>query len=327
MSRETCMFIGDVHLTDKVPGSVMLEQDEWIAVQLKRLRLLVDRANELGIPVLVAGDLFDTPKVLSPYFFSSIVNVLMGVRTPWCVIPGQHDLPYHSMERFQDCWLHSLGNVLKKIESVTFFEVLDGTAPICLDHDDIVVFPYPWGVRPVDGDYDNSYYMASEDYTTIALSHRGVWKDKAPYPGASEADSLGPLKKEYSKFDVAVFGDFHHHWVHEERNISVVNCGCQFPRTKAEAKYPNPKICYLLGDGSIWIEDLGAPEYEIISNTETVGDDAFQVFVHNLQDDGGDDIAISFEDNIKKYINEEGTSKPVSDMVLSTMRECKENSK
>lgn len=325
MSKEICMFVGDIHLTDKVPGSVMLEQEEWIAIQLKRLNTIVNRANMLGIPVLVAGDLFDTPKTITPYFFSSIVNVLMGIRTPWCVIPGQHDLPYHSMERFQDCWLYSLGNVLKKIEHVTFFEVLDGTAPICLDHDNIVVFPFPWGMAPATAEYDKSYYEASEDYTTIALSHRGVWKDKLPYPGASEENSLRALKKEFSEFDVAVFGDFHHHWTHEDRSISIVNCGCQLPRTKTEAKYPNPKLCYLLGDGRIVAEDLGTPEYQIVSNIETVGDDTFQVFVNNLESSGDSERVISFEDNIKRQMEIEGTEKDVQSIVLNTMRQCKEN--
>src|SRR3972149_9530571 len=97
MKKEKTLAIltADIHLRDTQP--VCREDDYWEA-QKKKIEFILDMADELSCPIFVAGDFFDKAKS-SPYLEQWIISEIRSHGSPKIyVIPGQHDLPNHSIE-------------------------------------------------------------------------------------------------------------------------------------------------------------------------------------------------------------------------------------
>jgi DNA repair exonuclease SbcCD nuclease subunit len=88
--------IGDVHLCEKPP--VCRKDNDFMATQLDKLRQIVTVAKEKDAILVIAGDLYDKWDI-GFELIHNVNEILKGVSV-W-LVAGNHDLPYHSMDKFR----------------------------------------------------------------------------------------------------------------------------------------------------------------------------------------------------------------------------------
>lgn len=90
MNKVIAILCSDLHLRDTSPVS---RNDDYIEAQKKKLLFIKDLQKDNKCPVLCAGDVFDKWKS-SPFLESFAIKYLPELFT---TVPGNHDLPYHSI--------------------------------------------------------------------------------------------------------------------------------------------------------------------------------------------------------------------------------------
>jgi len=220
-------------------------------------------------------------------------------------IPGQHDLPNHSLEdiRRSAYWTLVEANKLMNIP-------LGG-----IEINDMLVYAHPWGV-PIevpDGD--------ERDMMNVALSHRYAWKRGKGYPGAS-MDSLAGNIPNLDNYDVAVFGDNHQSFDCKRSPTSkctLVNPGCLIPRKSDERRY-HPSIYLLRDDKSVqafelgtledkWVDEAGCEEAAALMGMES--------FLDELR--GLDADSLDFSDAVDKYCEANNVNDETRAMIRESM--------
>lgn len=184
----------DWHLDETKPAC-RLEGEDWLATQARKL-LWIEHFSELhgNCPIVVAGDICHYWR-LSPGFLSFLIEHMPP--DVYC-IPGQHDLPYHSMGSYSQSALHLLevAGALKVIHKPTRIE--KGGA---------VVHPLSLGEAP-----GRMHRPVNEEDFNVLIGHVLMWKDKCP-PWAMFNNSAVKIWPEVSKeFGLVLTGDNHEQW-------------------------------------------------------------------------------------------------------------------
>lgn len=99
----------------------------------------VTKAEELNVPLVIAGDLNDTKAIIRAECLNAILVTLSGCKVPVYVIVGNHDLINEKSKE------HSL-NFLKTLENVTVVDELIYSQPI-----DAYLIPYQTNVEDLKG--------------------------------------------------------------------------------------------------------------------------------------------------------------------------------
>ncbi len=228
-AKVVALLVSDIHLSLEPPIARSVEPD-WLEAQGRQLDELRALAGGYKVPVICAGDLFHHWK--SP---PELINFALD-RLPdgMFAIPGQHDLPHHSLSD-----MHKSG-----------FGVLNSTGKIkYLDHvaqiGNIVIHPYPWGKIPKEG---AAKTFQDPKLISIAVIHAYCWMTGYGFPGAPDKSKV---KKFHLKgFDVALFGDNHIPFLTRTQGCVVLNHGC-FIRRRSDERDIGPQIGLLYSDGSV----------------------------------------------------------------------------
>ena len=189
-------------------------------------------------PLLIAGDVFDDPAE-SVAIVNKILSLLIDVRTPIYAIPGQHDLPFHSLDNIGKSPYRTL-NFLP-----AFTDLFEKTDPLS----DIHLFGFPWkdsygaeGAGPeLAKEVEDRYPLAlrRKSKPSIAVVHAYCHNDDRTHPGATPQNHYAAYRELFEGFDFVVFGDNHTPFVVEEKSTSkyptIVNCGGVFNRNRSEA--------------------------------------------------------------------------------------------
>jgi DNA repair exonuclease SbcCD nuclease subunit len=105
--------IGDVHLCEKPP--VCRKDNDFMATQLDKLRQIGTVAKEKDAILVIAGDLYDKWDI-GFELIHNVNEILKGVSV-W-LVAGNHDLPYHSMDKYKSSPLVlTKGCLLKDLDS------------------------------------------------------------------------------------------------------------------------------------------------------------------------------------------------------------------
>lgn len=107
------LLVGDVHLSDRSPSS---RRDSYTDEILAKLSWCVEYANDLGLPIVQAGDLLHikTPWRTSYGLIQRTHDVLKHVDHGVWIVPGNHDLSNDRLESLDSQPLGALcrmGNV------------------------------------------------------------------------------------------------------------------------------------------------------------------------------------------------------------------------
>jgi DNA repair exonuclease SbcCD nuclease subunit len=210
--------------------------DDWEALQESIVGYVVAVARKCLAPLVIVGDVFDTPTVphrIVSMFLKHVDDVDDGV----FVLPGQHDLPYHQ-------W--------KNVDASAFGNLWTLTAS-------------PWqhatGIRDVGALGSRELWgdPPLTDTAEILFLHTLVFPTAKDLPPNVEARTAAELLADYPKARWIFTGDYHRAFHYEKAGRHVVNPGC-ITRQAADFKDYVPQA---------WIVDTDAGTVEAVQLPDT----------------------------------------------------------
>jgi hypothetical protein len=308
-NKPDAILSSDWHLRLDTP---LCRTDDYLEAQMRKIKFIKSLSDDHGgIPVIMAGDLFNKwwigPAKESKEFIADLIKEL-----PWIImVPGQHDLPYHNLELLPKSGLAILeaaGIVDILINQLSILgqqptHRLPGKIPI-----DITGFPY--GVKYCD------LKTRAKGIRTICVMHHLVMADKEKaWPGAEE-ERASKLLKKLKGYDVILTGDNPKQFVLEKDKRLLVNPGSMM-RMKSDQEDHIPAV-YLWWAESNTIEARPLPMEEgVISQehieTEEKREERISAFVTRLSDDV--EVGLSFRENLEVHMKKNKTKKSPKELV------------
>jgi len=204
-------------------------KDQYFETQIKKIEWIVKKANELDAHLLIAGDIFDSPKAgyaVTNRVSRELQKMVYSVITCF----GNHDTTFHS----QDLSNTPYGNlIVSKVieEDRTFFNEMTSIKSLGWEGE----IPTPW-----KGD------------TNILLGHVSVFEKEVPF-WCENGITAKQIKKLYPGFDYYVFGDIHIPFVSK----NIINPGSLTRSTTAQVDF-KPRV-YLLDTEKGSSEEIEIP--------------------------------------------------------------------
>lgn len=261
--------------------------DDWHETQVRKLEWLVELINSYKVPMLVAGDLLDSG-TNTQYLENLVISILKKAEYPIITIPGNHDLPYHSMKQLNKStyWvLHQAG----VIQDASTIEGITGV----------------------------SYGEVIPEGNGILMCHRLVFPSKPP-EYLQNAISSKELLELYD-YDIILSGDNHQAFYTKHDGKTLINGGGLF-RQDADKKFINPKV-YLFDFGKVSeidvpinIEDV-QQEYLLDEHERNTRINAFVEKVKVAHD-----IGLSFKDNMESTMNTMVVNSEVKELIFRGMK-------
>lgn len=266
-----------------------------MAWQLKQLKQI---AKMYHAPVICAGDIFDHWNSCPELINFAIQHLPKGMYA----IPGQHDLPNHSLKDIQRTAYWSLveAGIIKHISP-------DFGLPI---NPKLCLWGFPWGceIKPLG--------PSNGERVHLAVCHAYIWKGEHCYRGAPKEQQIQSYRDRLQGYTAAVFGDNHKGWI--SKNGKILNCG-GFQRRKIDEKDYRPHVGLLLKDGTICRIPLNVEDDKFIELEETliatqieIGD--FLSELMQLADNG-----LNFHDAVMRMLESKSLSRPVADLLRESI--------
>ena len=302
--RALGVFCSDLHLSSTTPGC---RGDDWMAAQSNMLECITKTAKKMKCPVFVSGDIFHKSKE-DPAAVSLAIRWMKKAK--WYGIPGQHDLPGHSLLRIEESSFWNLveAGVLEYIEGVCEF-------------DDFYAIGHPYGTEPVNAEE----MIGQKDKKVIGLAHQLVYENK-PFPDAPESGNVKTVTKKYKGYHVLAFGDNHIGFTASVRkgrgSVVVINSGVACRRTRAEIEY-KPRCYVLFDDMTVKPKFLPFKDDVILDDERKVHDnDRLHVFVETLMRQT--EVSLSFVHNLKLFLEQADVKPEVEALLWAIMEQVNE---
>ena len=221
------IFTADWHVR---PDTPMCRKDDFIETMKDKILFVFKLAQVHNCPIVIAGDLGhrpgdrNWPNWLLEWFINHIVCGII----PIFAIPGQHDLPNHSLDRISESGF----GVLCAADALTFLDDIH--------HKGTHLFGFPWKEK-MDGFVPEEKLRYEK--RRIAVTHQMII-DKPLWPG-QEAPQWKSVLKKHKHFDVIVSGDNHQPFVGKLGNRILVNPG-SLMRTTAIQTTHRPRVLSLV---------------------------------------------------------------------------------
>ena len=274
----------DWHVRDDRPRCRV---DDWHTTQSRKLEWIVKTINAYKVPMLVAGDILDSGSN-SQYLENLIISILKNAKYPIITIPGNHDLPYHSMKQLHKStyWVLHQAGVIKDASTV---EGITGVG---------------YGETIPEGE-------------GILMCHRLVFPSKPP-EYLDTAISSKELLELYD-YDIIISGDNHQAFYTKHDGKVLINGGGLF-RQNADKKFINPKV-FLYDSGNV--EEIDVPiniedvQQEYLLD-EKDRENRITAFVEKVK--VAHDMGLSFKDNMEFTLNTTEVDNDVKEIILRGMK-------
>ena len=219
MRQADAILCADIHLREDTPEA--WDDTYWEAQEetIGAIRILQEEHN---CHVLAAGDIFHRPR--PPIYLVSWAMRILPMN--FIAIPGQHDLPEHSMDLYTRSGLYAL-------EVSQTAEVLEGGKQALSAPCDVDVYGYEYGQELIGKRRPSSNRR-------IAMCHVMAWTKKVPYPGCKDDPAEKLLERMYG-FDLVLTGDNHQPFVIKKDGRLLVNPGSTMQSTAAQMKH-RPRV-------------------------------------------------------------------------------------
>jgi DNA repair exonuclease SbcCD nuclease subunit len=261
--------IGDVHLCEKPP--VCRKDTDFMATQLDKLRQIVTVAKEKDAILVIAGDLYDKWDIGFELIHN--VNEILGELDVWFVA-GNHDLPYHSMDKYKSSPLVlTKGCLLKDLDSRA----------------EIAAYSYGEVIKPAS--------------RKLLVQHRMVYLTDPVHGYDANTYDVKWLfnQPEYKDVNVVITGDNHkafEYW-RDDRHVWI-NTG-SIVRTSVTERDYEPS-CWFIDTDNITVERI-----KLKVNTEAV--DRTEMYIKQTKDTFVSEFAaqlkqqVSFQLDFKKSVD------------------------
>lgn len=302
------ILCSDIHLSAKPPIARAGEPD-WFKAMARPLRELRELGAKHEAPILCAGDIFH--KWNSP---PELISFAIEHLPKMYAIPGQHDLPLHSLEdiRKSAYWTVVKAGVVKNLPMGTDGTLVNTPA----GHGLIRAFAFPWGV-------DIHPLRVRREEVNIALIHRYVWSDSLnSYPGAPAEQRLRTYRPTLRGYDIAAFGDNHKPFMGYCGECRVVNHGGLMRRNSDEIEH-RPAVYLVMSDMSVFKHYLDCskdvidegPSIELLEAEEFKA----EAFIKELTEMDG--ASVDYPDAVKHYLKTRQVSKGATQLILQSIEQ------
>ena len=208
------VLCADLHLSSTPPIWRSNEPDWWAAMA-RPLSQVKQLATYFNCPILCAGDIFDRWKA-SPEIINFAIRMLPTHYYSCYAIPGQHDLPEHSLKEIERSAFQTL-LLLLKIRYKTTFDFLSGW--------ELNSFSYGEKIR------------GTSHSRAICMAHQYQWIRGHSYITAHTDSLVNKRKLKELGYKVYIFGDNHCGFHIEFDGITVFNCGSLMRRRSDQKNY------------------------------------------------------------------------------------------
>ena len=237
LSEPAAILVSDIHLSHTAPRARQHEPD-WYEAMARPLHWLAALRAELDVPIICAGDIFHTwnppPR---------LINFAIDHLPQMYAIPGNHDLPGHSLQRQSQSAYATLvraGKITPLIsESMgEVIEILEGCGHLRIigvpygDNDDVVARTWP---------------VPADDCCNVLVSHKYVHNGGATTYDPEHSGRVSKLPEGYNRWHVAHFGDNHHPFQKTRSGTHLVNTGAFLRRTVTDTNYSLGCVVVTLG--------------------------------------------------------------------------------
>lgn len=291
--------MSDLHLSHKPPVWRSSEKD-WYGAMLRPIHEIQEVTASLidvaDLPWLISGDIFH--KWNSP---PSLINFAIDhLQCKSIAIPGQHDLPNHMDEQFENSPYATLvkANTIRNIDD-TEYEPFGENGP--------VIRGYGWNTQLVDDDTNEC----------ISMIHRYVWMDSCSYQGAPNTNKVGEIANQLGKPKLIISGDNHIGFWHNPTR--TFNCG-SLMRLNRDQQHYKPRVGIVYSDCSV------IPYYLDTDHDSTIGhfSDREIMDVAEQQEDVDEFLqelaqmgrgGLDFLDAVRRYANKHNVRKATAKLI------------
>jgi predicted phosphodiesterase len=274
----------DLHMREDQP---LARTDNYQETQWGKFLFLLSVAESYVIPVLCAGDFFHKSKV-SKQFEKKIIRQIEQSGIDFYILPGNHDLPYHSLEHLNNS---SLG-ILELSEKIYVPEI----------------------------ELDTMHEIDSVGKIKIGMIHSLIHRDTPLIvDGKTISTKAKTILKKYPECDVIISGDNHESFIVEHEGRILINPGSMMRMTAAQIEH-RPSMTLLYDDLSY--EVIYFPiEKGVIDRTHIDKkhnyDERMEKFINKITD--REKISISYEENLYNYMRANKVRKPVEEIILEVV--------
>lgn len=302
MKKVTCIITADLHLREDQP---VCRMDNFFAAQTRKLKWLSELQHKHNCPILDAGDLFHHWKPSPALLRYAINNLPDGVVT----IPGNHDLPNHSMELYEKSGLA----VLEASEKVKVLFKEDYNLPVAY----VKIVPFPWGT-PIIPFFETLNHLSAD--RMIAFCHVMTYQGRKPFPECKDPGA-GALLRNTTGYDLIITGHNHMPFVIEDEGRLLVNPGSLMRTTAAQVDYKPRVYLYYAEDNTV--EPVFVPIEEGVITREHIDvtehrDGRIDAFISRLSDEI--ETGLSFEHNLESYFLKNRIRQNTKDLVWAAVK-------
>jgi len=308
--KADAILTADIHLSDATPVS---RTDDYQEAQRKKLAFLCELQVKHDCPVLDAGDIFNHWKA-SPWLLSQAYQWLPK---PMITIPGNHDLPEHSMRQYEKSGLAFLENIEGRLD-VLHTNGKEGASLLRSSGHPLQVFGLPYGC------YTREQIPSTESWPkssrNILIIHEMVWPGtKPPWPGA-EGYPAKQILKDNPEFDLILCGHNHMAFTEEYKGRLLVNPGSMMRISADKADY-KPR-CYLYYADTNTVDPVYYPIEPNVHDTSHLDqvkdrDKRLSAYIERMNMEW--EAGLSFQGNLEAFFQKNKTPAKVKELIYSTM--------
>lgn len=272
------ILMADPHLTESTPVS---RTDDYMAAQENKLEFIrtLSRKNG-GCPVLCSGDVFDHWKA-SPWLCAWAFE---HIPPRFVTIPGNHDLPLHSMEMYHKSALSLIDLVLD-----SHMTVMDNPA----------------------------VYQAQGTGRAIVLLHELIFPTgDQSLSRVAQGRTAQEVLEEYGEYDLILTGDNHQTFVEEREGTLLVNPGSMMRITADQVDHKPCVYLYYADKNEVVPVEL--PIKRSVHSREHIDrreerDERIAAYIERLNQDW--DNGLNFRQNLEAFCQENNVPRKVREVV------------
>lgn len=301
------VLLNDTHLIADRPVARLDDAPTTLA---HKFEFVLQWAKNHGATILHGGDLFDAPR--SWRTLAICAKLLKQYRVPFYSVSGQHDDYFYN----EDTRRHTAMGILVEAGLINMLS----HSPTTIGTDII---------------YGASYGQEAPELTQIRVSdirilviHKMIVSHKL-WDTQDKFSTASLYLRKHNKFNLILCGDAHQKFCHESKGRYIVNSG---PLLRAEASVDmfehHPGFWVRHDDGEMeWIEVPHKPAEQVLSRrhleeTERV-DELLDQFIAQLKVASGENIKLSFTDNLISFIRDNEIPEAVKVIISKVMDEVK----
>jgi len=280
------ILTADWHIRDTTPRC---RTDNYWMKQWNKINQVLQIAQEEDAVVLIAGDVFDKPRVSNQTIekFMSVLRTYSDVLV--LAIAGNHDLPGHNLD-----------NLHRSAIGIMFQSGLIGTQSTVFNN--IIDLVHFGEEIPNEGN--------------ILVYHELMWYKKRPFPGAPETGNAKTFFKKHKKhYDLILTGDNHQQFELYDDDCLMINPGPIMRMSADQWDFKPAVYLYDSEDGSFDIIELevqdGVVQRDHIEEKKDK-ENRSKAFIKRMKDT---DMEMDFVQNMSNYIAANKINKKTEDII------------